>query len=515
MAERFHGTRTRGLRAVPTSPSFEGRFGRMFRRLPVFTVDPDRLRDLGDRMQEGTAPEPPPGDGEPMPSSWGGDPIAPDARVLDGDNDAIPAGYTYLGQFIDHDITLDPVSSLQRANDPDALVNFRTPKYDLDSLYGRGPADDPFMYDTASPTRMTLLTGPVFQDNGTPAGPAEGGEQIDLLRNPLQRAIIGDPRNDENTIVSQLHLGFLRFHNRVVEQVAARGLVEDDLFKEVQRIVRWHYQWVVVHDYLRRTIGDDLWTRLLTRNDDGAEEFKLRFYRPKKNAYMPLEFSVAAFRFGHSQVRGGYRINELVAVPTFVPEASPDRLADLRGFRGLPPRWQVSWPNLFNLDGSFQPSRLINTRLAIPLFGLPGEKETNKDARSLARRNLLRGQALELPAGEDVAEAIGAKPLTQEELRQNVSVDSTDLGFGGRTPLWFYVLAEAEARAGGNHLGPVGGRIVGETLLGLLRTDRLSYWSVKPNWTPAAELDPLTDQGEAFDMSGLLRLAVPDRVVRF
>ncbi len=515
MHSRFHGTGTRGITAVPTSPFFEGRFGRMFRRLPVFAVDADRLRDLADRMQEGQDRQPTPGEGEPMPPSWGGDPLVPHARVLDGDNDTIASGYTYLGQFVDHDITFDPVSSLERANDPEALVNFRTPKFDLDSLYGRGPVDDAFMYDTTSPTGITLLTGPVFEDNGQPAGPAEGGEQMDLLRNPRQRAIIGDPRNDENNLVSQLHLAFVRFHNRVVEQVAARGLMGEDLLKEVQRIVRWHYHWVVVHDYLRRTIGDELWNQLVTRDDDGNVEFKLRFYRPKKNAYMPLEFSVAAFRFGHSQVRGGYRINQLVAVPTFVPEANPGRLADLRGFRGLPPRWQVSWPNLFDLDGAFQPSRLINTRLAVGLFGLPGEDETNKDRRSLARRNLLRGKALELPAGEDVAEAIGATPLTKDELRNQVSVDSTDLGFGRHTPLWFYILAEAEARAGGTHLGPVGGRIVGETLLGLLRTDRLSYWSVKPNWTPAAEMEPLTEKGEAFDMSDLLRFAVPDRVARF
>src|SRR3712207_2724918 len=221
--EVHHGSRTRGLSrgraTVPQGSLFEGRFGRMFRRLPVFDVEKNDLRDLAESMtQTGFV-----------------------------DNPNIPAGFTYLGQFVDHDITFDPNSSLQRMNDPEALVNFRTPRFDLDSLYGRGPVETPYLYDQADPDGVKLLVGRVINDEGQ-----REENQLDLPRNdfrdpvgPQQRALIGDPRNDENTFVSQLHLLFIKFHNRVVDMVREERprLKGDNLFKEVQRIVRWHYQW--------------------------------------------------------------------------------------------------------------------------------------------------------------------------------------------------------------------------------------------------------------------------------
>jgi hypothetical protein len=158
------------------------------------------------------------------------------------DNPNIPAGFTYLGQFVDHDITFDPNSSLQRMNDPEALVNFRTPRFDLDCVYGRGPAETPYLYDQADPDGVKLLVGRVIDDQGERLE-----DQHDLPRNDFrdpvslqQRALIGDPRNDENTFVSQLHLLFIKFHNRIVDKVREERprLKGDNLFKEVQRIVR-------------------------------------------------------------------------------------------------------------------------------------------------------------------------------------------------------------------------------------------------------------------------------------
>lgn len=468
--DRFHGRGTRGIEAVPTSPMFEGRFGRMFRKLPVFEPDADFLRQLADGMRDENPRDPA------------------------GDNPDVPAGYTYLGQFIDHDITFDPTSSLERANDPEALVNFRTPRFDLDSLYASGPADDPFMYDQNSPGGLKLLHGKVHEDDGTFT------DEDDLLRNSQDRAIIGDPRNDENVFIGQLQLAFVKFHNRVVDDVAATGLSGDELMKEAQRLVRWHYQWAVVHDFLRRVIGQDLLGRLLSDGPDG-EEVHLRFYRPRRRAFMPLEFSVAAFRFGHTQVRARYRINNTVPVlPVFVPDPMPDRRADFRGFRGLPPQWTISWTNFFPLDDEGPvASRKIDTRLVEPLFTLPGEDPADVDRRSLARRNLVRGLRLQLPAGQQVARAVGVEPLS-----------SAELGFDGPAPLWFYVLREAEVRADGLRLGPVGGRIVGETLLGLLKHDPLSYLSVEPAWKPTLGQTP-----GVFDMPDLLRFAVPDQTARF
>jgi len=226
----------------------------MFRNLPVFEHKADNLAALARTMIVPADPK----DTKPVPT-----PIPPDER----ENPLIPAGYTYLGQFIDHDITFDPVSSLQRQNDPDALHNFRTPRYDLDCLYGRGPADQPYLYRTGPrPIPHPVLgfdqRGVMFlhgENRGDPddiaSAPFIGP---DLPRNSEGRALIGDPRNDENIIVSQLHSTFLKFHNRMVECVFEEcGMTGDDLFKEAQRRVRWHYQWVVVHDFLPRIIDGD------------------------------------------------------------------------------------------------------------------------------------------------------------------------------------------------------------------------------------------------------------------
>ena len=293
------------------------------------------------------------------------------------DNPNIPAGFTYLGQFVDHDITFDPNSSLQRANDPEGLVNFRNPRFDLDSLYGRGRDDSPYLYDQSSPDDVKLLVGRILDDQGQRVE-----DQHDMPRNEQERALIGDPRNDENTFVSQLHLLFIKFHNKVVDKVMndRPDLEGDDLFKEAQRIVRWHYQWVVVFDFLRRTIPDRMLDKLLVEDEDGFREVQLKFYHPKPRPFMPVEFSVAAYRFGHSQVREFYRLNRLVSAPTFrtaedLAQQPNPRIADFRGFRALPPCWTASWPFFFNMDGGQevdgrtvpQPSLKIDTNIAGPL----------------------------------------------------------------------------------------------------------------------------------------------------
>src|SRR3954454_11988032 len=192
-----HGQQPRGLLLTPSSSTRSGRFGRMFRHVPVYEHDPQTLADLAATMVETpTAGEAVDEPIEPEPNA------EPDkdenrSRLADGSL-RLPAGYTYFGQFVDHDITFDPVSSLTRQNDPDALTDFRTPRFDLDSLYGAGPSDQPYLY---KPDGVSLALAP-------------GG--IDLQRNGDGRALIGDPRNDENLIVSQLQVAFINFHNAVV-----------------------------------------------------------------------------------------------------------------------------------------------------------------------------------------------------------------------------------------------------------------------------------------------------------
>ncbi|MFP5370363.1 MAG: peroxidase family protein [Actinomycetes bacterium] len=492
-----HARLHRGVDVLPSSSFTGGRFGRMFRHLPVFEHQPGALTALAGRMTAAGQPK---------------------------ENRKIPSGYTYLGQFIDHDITFDPVSSLQRQNDPDALHNFRTPRFDLDSLYGRGPADQPYLYDESDGlTRFRL-----GEDVGEVPGETSGAGP-DLPRNMPRRsrdqenffgrALIGDPRNDENLLVSQLHCTMLRFHNKVMETVAREvPLTGDNLFKEVQRLVRWHYQWVVVHDFLPRIVGravvdDILRVEELVVGGRGRPPVALlrprfRFYEPSTSAYLPVEFAVAAYRFGHSMIRGRYFINDFLKrqtgpFPIFGPQNPPDEFANLNGFRRLPSQWAVEWKLLFDMPGSDtdpQPSLRIDTSLAGQLADLP-RPIASDPPHSLAERNLQRGLRLALPSGTAVARAMGITPLSANEL----GVADLDAALAMHPPLWFYVLKEAELLEGGRMLGPVGGRIVAEVLLGLLAHDPLSYLSVEPNWRPVT---PMARDDGSFDMPQLIRFAM-------
>lgn len=441
-----HGAKPiRGEKRVPLSPQYEGRFGRMFRRLPPAPeYTPDQLLALANLMRELVAPPP------------GGWASAPTPQP-EADNPSIPAAYTYFGQFVDHDLTFDPASSLQQQNDPDALHDFRTPRFDLDSLYGSGPDDEPFQYVLGTDPEQLLIDTNV---NG----------ELDLPRNSQGIALVGDPRNDENIIVSQLQLTFLRLHNKLAAEVAAdAALPAEDRFAETQRRVRWLYQQVVIFDYLPRLVGHDLVDELLKTTDDGGFDFKLKYYKAKVNAYMPVEFSVAAFRFGHSQVRGVYDLNDtVVGRPIFLPgDVSPTD--DLRGRRPLPAAWTIQWSHFVDLPGANpQPSRLIDTHLVDGLFSLPGHDQP------LPLLNLLRGQSMCLPSGQDVA----------RYLRSDTVLTTAEMGADvlDPTPLWFYVLKEAELQHAGTQLGTVGGRIVAETLLGLLHNDKASWINVDPAW---------------------------------
>jgi hypothetical protein len=438
----------RGQAKVTRSPLHEGRFGRMFRKLQACKhYEEAELTQLAELMreQEGGA------------GGWG----QPDVQPQGGDNPDIASAFTYFGQFLDHDITFDASSRLQVLNDLDALVDFRTPRFDLDSLYGSGPVDEPFQYDQQNAGR--LLVG----DNGQ--------SEKDLPRNPQGVALIGDPRNDENVIVSGLQILMLLFHNKLAGEVDADQAIQpENRFDETRKRVRFHYQWVVVNDYLPRICGADLVKSLLKIEDDGDVTWRLRFYTPKKNAYMPIEFAAAAFRFGHSQVRSGYILNDTIgSKPIFVAGDDQGPGADLRGGQPPLPQWTVGWEHFIKLDDTAPaPSRLIDAKISPALFDLP--RFPTDTPQSLPLRNLIRGQDKDLPSGQDVAKAVGAKPMTGADLG----------GVLDPTPLWFYILKESELIAGGRTLGPTGARVVAETLLGMLRTDPSSYVNLDPLWKP-------------------------------
>jgi hypothetical protein len=310
---------------------------------------------------------------------------------------------------------------------------------------------------------------------------------------------LGDPRNDENLIVDQLHLAVLRFHNTVVDDVKddlGAGYTTDEIFAEANRIVRWHYQWIILHEFLPKTVGQ--------ATVDDVLQHGRKHYKWRNDPFIPVEFSVAAYRFGHSQARPSYRANFGTSATDpalqffallFDPNAGvPSDPADLRGGLRAPRRF-IDWQTFFDFgDGRSRPNKKIDTTLSTVLFNLMGQPPDTPT--SLATRNLLRALTMQVPSGQRVARAMCLPVLAPSDL-----TDLRDLHLHKRTPLWFYILREAAVTASGEHLGPVGGRIVAEVLVGLMQGDSQSYLRQDPDWTPTY------GTGDDFAITDLLRAA--------
>lgn len=420
----------------------------------------------------------------------------------DPEEGGIPAGYTYLGQFIDHDLVFDETSRLDRLNDIGALENSAAPRFDLDSLYGRKSAPEDPTFEP--PPSVAFRLGDRLSTDPRLEGP-------DLPR-VGRRAQIGDRRNDENLMISQLHGLLLRFHNRMAGHVKAAQppLAGDALFEEVRRQVCWHYQWVVVHDFLPRIVGPAMVDHVLRIHTarPGEPAAGRRFFDPYRRLFMPLEFSGAAYRFGHSMVRPVYRINAAIRRPLLTRSIAPNNLENLLGFRPLPQGWGVQWKYFFELGGNPpQRARRIDPHLVDPLRLLSGI--VPEGPLSLAERNLRRGRALGLPSGQQVADAMNVpripdKDLLVGPLTARIPIHQLNAQFTGNAPLWYYILREAELEHAGNRLGLVGGRLVAETLIGLLAADASSYLNARPAWTPSP---PFAPRG-SFGMPELIRATV-------
>jgi len=491
---RRHGVPLRGLMSTKSSPLFQGLFGRMFRFLHPATFGDSEAENTANLTALGAA------------MSAGFD--AP-FDGLDPEESGIPALYTYLGQFIDHDLTFDPNSSLQKQDDPDALVDYRTPAFDLDNVYGRGPDDQPYLYDD---TGASFLLGDPIGGGGDP-------DARDLSRNNApgaRRALIGDPRNDENSIVSQFQGLVLRFHNRTV---ADNPSLE---FADIQKLVRYHYQYVVLNDFLPRIVHSSVLASLETGGH--YDRHKLKYYHPRNDPFMPIEFSVAAYRLGHSMVRPGYRLNDAVLLPIF-PVPSQGLPEGLTGFRAMNPAWGIDWGRFIDVDiRDYDPAdksqRLqfayrIDTSVVNPLSNLPPSVAANPS--SLPARNLLRGWRLGLPSGQSVARAMGVTPLDDDQILIGKfvqplatlpdpdtpqTITSVSPVFADNCPLWTYILAETlkfeepvklpvnqDITIMTPRLGPVGGRIVAEVFLGLMFGDSNSLLNQHPHWHPASGAD--------------------------
>jgi hypothetical protein len=471
--------------AVAATPA--DRFGRIFPELPSFLSADDRRRSaLTDLGRAGGILD--------ARDDLAAGPVLlitdPAQSVNNPDNPTHTAGTTFFGQFLDHDMTFDATSPLGVPTPPESTPNTRTPALDLDTVYGVGPVVSPHLYEPDR-IRLRIESGGLFED---------------VPRQSNGAAIIGDPRNDENLIVSGLHAAFILFHNRVVARLAAEGVPVADQFATARQLVTWHYHWIILHEFLPQVIGAAAVQDILTRGR--------RWYRPEPGpAFIPVEFQGAAYRFGHSMVRPSYRANlagnpdgtaffGFIFDPAGEGQADP---VDLRGGRRTPRRF-IGWQTFFDFeDGQMRTNKRIDRRISTPLFQLPlGAISSGAPPISLPQRNLLRHLTWSIPAGQRIAQMMGVQMLHLQELA----------GYGvaleNQSPLWYYVLAEAETLANGLHLGPVGGRIVGEVFIGLLQLDPGSYLTGRPGWTPTL---PARTAGD-FRMTDLLRFAGVDPASR-
>jgi hypothetical protein len=474
-----------------------------------------------------------------------------ETELDDEENYGLPAGYTYLGQFADHDITF-------KADDAFAVkgqdgVNHRSARFDLDSLYGAGPGLQPFLYNADG---RTLVRGRALTQGGRPSASFDH-PRVDGV------AVIGDKRNDENVLVSQMHGAFASFHNALAQDRPKAS------FDQLRQMVTWHYQWMLLTDFLPRLCGDRVMHSLLPALADGRGPNCGRSPRnltaDLRPGEMPLEFSDAAYRFGHSAIRSVYRLNTQMTGTVDEQRRNPAAAgrkfifaavdqAGLNGNRAFPDEWAIDWGLFFETRGAMtpdqiamgakkvQPSYKIDTSLVNPLAFLPEfsqsgtAKATTAEGfakpkagaiANLALRNLMRGQASGLASGQDVARAMGIDPLSDEDLMvgkatvdgltTNRSITAYGDSFRGQAPLWFYVLAEAQytwcrrARAHNGddlakntlpgHLGPVGARLVAETFVALMELDSDSVLHAPRHWQPTY------GQGARFGMVDLIRTA--------
>jgi hypothetical protein len=447
-----------GELAGAVDPKKQSSFGRMFPTLDGFTPSDQALTDLVQTQR--------------------------DKGQTQLDNVGTPAGFTYLGQFIDHDLTrnLDPLPTAQL--DPTTLKNFRTAAFDLDSVYGKGRTDpsSSHLYNTDGTFKVQEENA-----NGVP----------DLARNANGGAILIEPRNDENLIIAQIHLAVQKFHNRLIEEGAS--------FNDARRLTQWHYQWVVLNDYLPHVVGQDRVDMFLGKPVTNG------FYKPgNPDAPMtPTEFSTAVFRYGHSQVRDSYEVNDLSEdAPIKVFDLTPGA-EDLRGGQNLNERTHIDWIEFFEIDGApeFEGnlSRKLDTKISESLFNLPlgAPALPSTGTNILAQLTLIRSSRYDIPSGQDVARHMGIPVLANNKLGLSQTAYPS---FNGEAPLWFYMLAESELKENGTRLGDVGGRIIAEVFIDQLSIDPASYLNARRRFTPSVEHEGAFTMGDFLSFAGVVEL---------
>ncbi|WP_327190931.1 heme peroxidase family protein [Streptomyces xinghaiensis] len=483
----------------------------------------------------------------------------------------IPAGYTYLGQFVDHDLTMDATRIALGENLPvEELEQGRSPSLDLDSVYGLGPRHPGTraFYERDGRLRTGTALGVPFPADFEPAntdqpgfdlpraGESAGGTAADR-RAPL----VPDPRNDENLIVAQTHLAFIRLHNRVHADLERRGLPPGRLFQEARELVVKHYQWMLRTDFLPRIVDEEIVESVFT---EGRRFFEVPAGRPGPfpgirqgdRPTMPIEFSVAAYRLGHSMIRGAYQWNRVFnsnggpgGIGTLGLmfrfsgtsgnlSPGPDDLSDLNDPEAgdnlrLPSNWIADFRRLYDFGeagradltvpaAEFNLTRRIDTVLVDPLATLPTGTFGGRDGGpapdplhlNLAFRNLTRAAMVELATGPQLAKEMGIDPLTDEQILTGSGGAPLDTltaaereELVAHTPLWFYVLREAEVNPKQpGRLTGVGGNLVAEVFHRAMEGSRHSIVRDR-RWRPTL---PARQEGR-FTMTDLLLHAFEGR----
>jgi len=443
------------------APASSVEFGRIFPGLRPFAEANDTVRgallevgkpggimDAGDRLSAGPT-------ALIVDPRVNGNPTAANPYGSNPDNPTMTAVSTFVGQFVDHDVTFDQTSTLGVAQNPLISRNTRTPALDLDSVFGGGPGVRPDLYvhnaDGSVGPKLKLGSGGAHEDVPRVAN-GDGS----------YRGLLGDPRNDESVIIAGLHCAHIRFYNRVLDELSEHDLRRFPAARHADRsnryvrfliareVTLWHYQWLLVNEHLPQIAGQAMVNDVLRHGN--------RFYRPPAgDGYMPVEFAAAAYRFGHSVVRPSYRANFTSGTgdstsptanpffalvfdpnePAFSDPVSHDR-ADLLG--GYPaPRRYIGWQTFFDLgDGQVKNNKKIDTTISSVLFTLPLPAiapHTQTSPTVLPQRNLLRQLTWSLPSGQAIARAMRVPGLGASDLSDIASVHRP---FATSTPLWYY-----------------------------------------------------------------------------
>jgi hypothetical protein len=427
-------------------------------------------------------------------------------------------GYTYFGQFVGHDLTHDVTPFVGPYAKAEKTPNFRTAAFDLDHVYGSGPAGSPYLYEGEEGAE-TFKIGATVPSGYLRDLPVRDGH---VLIGDME-----DTRNLDNLLLRQLHVLFLKFHNEAIRQLKTNPALEsaingsggETLFDQARRLVCWHYQWIIRHDYLPRMLHNDVWHFQANRSAR----------QPGSTFSVPIEFSLAAFRFGHSMVRKAYRLNcrtkrvlieELMALGQ-----KPEPIAD---------DYLVEWGTFFDglpTSGPQASSAFIDTSVSQAMHGLSPDtiRLANKlesiHPSNLPVRTLVRGARAQLPSGQEAADALVAQGkiksedrLTSAELRKDISNRSGSVlsrnGFEQNTPLFYYILKEAELKGEGITLGPVGSHIISEVVQSALEADPDGYLAVVgPNWELPQWYFPNGSRRRINSLIGIVQLVGDDKLL--